>query len=84
MDMTHEPIRIPAVAYAVVLVVGPIAIAALLGIDVREAIATAIAGIIAGGGVIARAESVRARTDSPATLTRHEAASQAELDQIAA
>ena len=67
-NMTTEPIRLPALAVAVLLVAGPVAIAWLLGADVREAIATALGGLIASGGVIGVAESRRARTDSPATI----------------
>lgn len=68
LDLQHEPVRLPAVVVAVLLLVGPVAIAALLGADVREAVATALGGLIASGGVIGAAESVRARTDSPATI----------------
>lgn len=70
MDMQTEPIRLPAWLYAIILVVGPPVAAVLAGGDARQAIATAILGLVAGGGVIARAESIRARTDSPATVDR--------------
>lgn len=68
MNMTTEPIRLPAIVVAVLVVVGPVAIAALMGADVKTAIATAIGGLIASGGVIGVTESRRARTDSPATI----------------
>lgn len=82
LDMRHEPIRIPALVYALILLAGPIAVAWLLGLDVREAAATVILGLIAGGGIIARAESVRARVDSPATIEAREAQTQAEIEAI--
>lgn len=68
MNMHTEPIRLPAIVVAILLVIGPPVAAILLGADAREAIATAILGLVASGGVIARTESVRARTDSPATI----------------
>lgn len=80
MDMHHEPIRLPALAVAVLLVGGPVAIAWLLGADVREAVAAAIAGLIASGGVIGAAESRRARVDSPATIERATAEAWAAFD----
>ena len=70
LNMQSEPIRLPAWAVAVLLVVGPPLATVLQGGDVKQAIATAILGLVAGGGVIAVAESKRARTDSPATIER--------------
>lgn len=68
MNMNTEPIRLPAWATAVLLVIGTPAAAILLGQDPREVIATAILALVASGGVIGYAESRRARTDSPATI----------------
>lgn len=68
MNMYTEPIRLPAVVVALLLLFGPPLAAVLLGADVRETIATAILGLVASGGIIGVTESKRARTDSPATI----------------
>lgn len=70
VDMTSEPIRLPAVVVAVLLLVGPPLAAVLLGADIRETVATTLLGLVASGGVLGYTESVRARTDSPATIAR--------------
>lgn len=70
MDMQSEPIRLPALVVAVLLVVGPPVAAVLNGANPKEAIATAILGLVASGGVLGVAESRRARTDSPATIAQ--------------
>lgn len=70
MDMNTEPIRLPAWATAILLVVGAPVAAILLGQDPRTVIASAILALVASGGVIGYAESRRARTDSPATIAR--------------
>jgi hypothetical protein len=68
--MSTEPIRLPAVVVALLLIFGPPLAAVLAGADPGQAVATAIVGLIASGGVIGVTESKRARTDSPATITR--------------
>lgn len=80
MNMNTEPIRLPAWLYAIILVVGPPLASILVGGDARQAIAVALLGLVAGGGVIARAESIRARTDSPATIHAQYEAAKAILD----
>lgn len=70
MDMNTEPIRLPAWATALLLLIGPPLAAILLGQDPRTVIAAAILALVASGGVVGYAESRRARTDSPATIAR--------------
>lgn len=70
MDMNTEPIRLPAWATSILLVIGAPLAAILLGQDPRAVIASAILALVASGGVIGYAESRRARTDSPATIAR--------------
>ena len=70
MDMNTEPIRLPAWATALLLLIGPPLAQILMGQDARTVIATAVLALVASGGVVGYAESRRARTDSPATIAR--------------
>lgn len=85
MNMQSEPLRLPAWAVAVLLVVGPPVAAVLLGAEWQEAVATAILGLVASGGVIGATETARAFVDSPATRQAKEApdASHVDEDQVA-
>lgn len=69
MNMTTEPIRLPALLALVVVLVCAVAISLLLGLDLQVSIAVVL-GVLAvvGAPVVAVAESKRARTDSPATV----------------
>lgn len=75
LDMRHEPIRLPALLWAALVVVLAIAITVIVGLPLQEAITTVLAVVAIVGGPVAMAESRRARTDSPATI-------QAQLDEI--
>jgi len=68
--MTTEPIRLPAIAWGLLVVVLAIVIAVVLDVDIERAIGIVFAAIATAGGVVALAESKRARTDSPATIER--------------
>lgn len=70
MDMNNEPIRLPAWAVGLLLLLGPPIAQILMGQDARTVIATALLSLCASGGLIGYAESRRARTDSPATIER--------------
>jgi uncharacterized membrane protein len=68
LNMTDEPIRLPAWA-ASLLAVGvlPFVVSVLTGLDWRPALAAAVAAVIP---LLAGAETLRAFTDSPATRAR--------------
>lgn len=84
MNMNTEPIRLPAILVALLIIGGPALVAALLGQDWRVALAASVAALIPAGGVIGAAESRRARTDSPATVEARFRAAQARADAAAA
>lgn len=71
MNMNTEPIRLPAWATAVLAIVLPPVIALLLEQDWKVALATSLGGLLVGGGIVAKAESARAFTNSPATVERN-------------
>lgn len=76
-DLQHEPIRVPAWIYAVLVAVAiPLAVDLLSGKSWRDAIPVAL---IAAGAIIAPAEAKRARVDSPATIERRRVEAQAHL-----
>lgn len=68
MNMQTEPIRLPALIAAAVVVVLAIVIAVVLKVDINEAIVIVIGAFGLTAPAIAFTESKRARTDSPATI----------------
>lgn len=70
MNMRTEPIRLPAIAWALLTVIVAAAIAWALDLELEEVIVIIGGAIVTTGGAVALAESRRARTDSPATVER--------------
>jgi len=68
MNMSNEPIRLPALAFAVGLVALVVVVALVMGVDFNTALGYVAGALALGGGTVAVAESKRARTDSPATI----------------
>jgi hypothetical protein len=68
MDMEHEPIRLPAIVWAILLVVAAAVVAALLDMELSDVVAIIVAASVPAAGVVGYAESKRARTMSPATV----------------
>jgi uncharacterized transporter YbjL len=70
MNMSTEPIRLPALIIATVIVVLAIIIAVVLGLELDEALILVLGAFTASGALVANAETKRAFTDSPATVER--------------
>jgi multisubunit Na+/H+ antiporter MnhB subunit len=68
MDMEHEPIRLPAIVVAILIVVAAAGVAALLDLDINQVIAIIVGTVPVAAGLMGYAESRRARTMSPATV----------------
>jgi uncharacterized transporter YbjL len=70
MNMTNEPIRLPALLVSSAIVVLAIVAAVVLRLELAEALLLISGAFTTSGALVARAETKRAFTDSPATIER--------------
>lgn len=68
MNMNTEPLRLPALMWAVLVVLLVLLVSVVTGRTFEEAVGLVALALTLAGGVVANAESKRARTDSPATI----------------
>lgn len=68
MNMTNEPIRLPALIALIVVIACAIAVSFLLDLEPADAVALVVGVLALFTPALAVTESKRARTDSPATI----------------
>lgn len=68
--MQAEPYRAPALAVATLTLAAVIFGAVMLGADLGQIAAAAAGALAVAGAIVAKAESVRQFTDSPATMAK--------------